>query len=180
MKTRIMMVAGLAFLLVSAAGAQTKVTGKQDCPKPDVVGTADAGDKTGHTMTLQKFSCTWSAGMEMEGAKSKDGMSTEFVEMWSTKATTNGTYVGNMDNGDKFFVSFHDSTTVKDGQPAVPIHGTWSYTGGTGKLKGITGKGTYTVTPNADGSAVVDVEGDYMIPPPKPPKAATPKPKTSN
>src|SRR5580658_634881 len=99
MKARIMMVAGLAFLLVSAAGAQTKVTGQQTCPKPDVVGTADAGDRAGHTMVLQKFTCTWSTAMEMAGAKSKDGTSTEFAEMWSTRATTTGTYVGNMDNG---------------------------------------------------------------------------------
>jgi hypothetical protein len=180
MKTRIMMVAGLAILLVSVAGAQTKVTGHQNCLKPDVVGTSDAGDKAGHTMVLQKFTCTWSAGMEMAGVKSKDGMSVEFVEMWTTKATTTGTYTGNMDNGDKFFVSFHDSAKAKDGMPVGPIHGTWMYTGGTGKLKGVTGKGTYTVTPNADGTAVVDVEGDYTIPPPAPPKAAKTKPKTTN
>ncbi|MFZ0819026.1 MAG: hypothetical protein WAM91_03085 [Candidatus Acidiferrales bacterium] len=178
MKARIMMVAGLALLLVSAVGAQTKISGQQSCPKAEVVGTADAGDRTGHTLTLVKQSCTWTAGMEMGGAKSKDGTSTAFAEAWSTQATTTGTYVGNMDNGDKFFVSFHDSTKVKDGAPVGPIHGTWSYTGGTGKLKGITGKGTYTVTPNADGSGVVDVEGDYTIPPPAAPKAAAPKPKT--
>jgi hypothetical protein len=180
MKSRIMMFAGLAFLLVSAAGAQTKITGKQTCAKPEVVGTADPGDRAGHLMTLQKQSCTWSSGMEMAGLKSKDGTSTANAEMWSTQATTTGTYVGNMDNGDKFFVSFHDSAKVKGGMPVSPIHGTWSYTGGTGKLKGITGKGTYTITPNADGTGVVDVEGDYTIPPPAPPKAATPKTKNPN
>lgn len=37
------------------------------------------------------------------------------------------------------------------------------YTGGTGKLKGIKGKGTYTVTLNEDGSGVVDVEGEYTV-----------------
>jgi hypothetical protein len=178
MKVRIMSIAGLAFLLVSAAGAQTKTTGKQQCAKPEVVGTSEAGDRTGHTMTLLKQSCTWSTGMEMAGAKSKDGTSVAFSEMSATRATSNGTYVGNMDNGDKFFVSFHDSAAVKDGAPVAPIQGTWAYTGGTGKLKGIKGKGTYTVTPNADGSGVVDVEGDYTIPPPAPPKAATPKTKT--
>jgi len=179
MKARIMMVAGLVILLASAVGAQTKISGKADCAKPEVVGTAEAGDRAGHTLTLQKATCTWSTGLEMAGAKSKDGMDVEFVEMWSTKATTNGTHVSNMDNGDKFFVSFHDSTTVKDGQPVGPIHGTWTFTGGTGKLKGVVGKGTYTVTPNADGSGVVDVEGEYTIPPPAPPKTSTPKPKTS-
>jgi hypothetical protein len=68
-------------------------------------------------------------------------------------------YVANMDSGDKFFVSFHDSSAVKDGKPQ-DVKGTWMYTGGTGKLKGIRGKGTCTVTPNADGTSLVDVEGD--------------------
>ncbi|HEV3220364.1 MAG TPA: hypothetical protein VGZ48_11380 [Candidatus Acidoferrales bacterium] len=175
MKARIMMVAGLALLLVSVAGAQTKISGKANCAKPDVVGTTDAGDRAGHTLTIQKANCTWSTGMEMAGAKAKDGMDVEVVEVWSTRATTTGTHVSNMDNGDKFFVSFHDSTTLKDGAPAGPIHGVWSFTGGTGKLKGLTGKGTYTVTPNADGSGAVDVEGDYMVPTPAAPKPKTPK-----
>jgi hypothetical protein len=179
MRARIMMFAGLTLLLVSAAGAQTKITGKANCAKPEVVGTADAGDKAGHTLTIQKAACTWSAGLEMAGAKAKDGADVEVVETWATKSTTNGTHVSNMDNGDKFFVSFHDTTPLKDGMPAGPIHGTWSFTGGTGKLKGLTGKGTYTVTPNADGSGAVDVEGDYTIPPPAPMKSSTPKKKTT-
>ena len=179
MKARMMMVAGLAFLLVSAAGAQTKVSGTQNCAKPDVVGTADAGDRAGHTLAVQKGTCTWTTGLQMAGGSSKDGSSVEFTEMWSTRITNNGTYVGNMDNGDKFYVSYHASAALKDGAPTGPVKGTWSYTGGTGKLKGITGKGTYTATTNADGSAVVEVEGDYMIPAPAAPKMAAPKPKTS-
>ena len=176
MKARIMMVAGLAILLVSAAGAQTKVTGKQNCVKPEVVSSTEAGDIAGHTLNVQKFGCTWTAPMELAGGKSKEGMVVEFVEMWAKRAATNGTYVGTMDNGDKFTVSFHDSGPAKDGMPVSPIKGTWSYTSGTGKLKGITGKGTYTLTLNADGTGTADVEGTYTIPPPK---AATPKKKTS-
>jgi hypothetical protein len=175
MKLRILGFVCSAVLLAGAAAAQTKVTGHQDCAKPDVAGTIDAGDKTGHTLTLQKFNCTWSTGMEMAGLKSKDGGSAELVEAWSNRTTTTGTYVGNMDNGDKFFCSFHDSASVKDGKPAIPIKGTWSYSGGTGKLKGIKGKGTYTVTLKDDGSSSVDVEGDYDIPAAAP--AKTPKSK---
>jgi hypothetical protein len=174
MKSRIMMGAGLALLLVSAAGAQTKITGTQNCAKPDVVSTTDAGDKPGHALLVEKGSCTWTTGMQMAGGSSKDGSSVEFMEVWTTRAANNGTYVGTMDNGDKFFVSYHSTNTMKDGQPTGPVKGTWSYTGGTGKLKGITGKGTYTATPNADGSSVVAVEGDYTIPAP-----AAPKPKTT-
>jgi|SRR5208282_1801506 len=175
MKLRIVSMIGLALLFASAVGAQTKVTGKQQCPKGEVVGTADAGDKAGHTMQLVKSgTCTWATPMEMEGAKSKDGSSLAFLETTSARATSAGTYVGNMENGDKFFVSFHDSAAVKDGKPQA-AKGTWAYTGGTGKLKGITGKGTYTVTPNADGTSVVDVEGEYAVPAAAPKKAAAKK-----
>jgi hypothetical protein len=40
--------------------------------------------------------------------------------------------------------------------------GTWSFTGGTGKLKGIKGKGTYTCTPSGDGVSC-EIEGDYQL-----------------
>ena len=47
--------------------------------------------------------------------------------------------------------------------------GTWVYTGGTGKFKGIKGKGTYKITIGADGTGVGDVDGEYTMP--APPKA---------
>ena len=68
-----------------------------------------------------------------------------------------------MENGDKAYVRTQGTTTMKDGKP-VSGQGTWSYTGGTGKLKGITGKGTYTGTPNADGTWNDQVDGDYAVP----------------
>jgi len=140
-----------------------------------VVGTSEAGDKAGHTLSVVKNTCTWTTPLEMEGQKSTDGTSVAFAEMSSTRTTTTGTYVGNMDNGDKFFCSFHDSAAVKDGKPGV-AKGTWAYTGGTGKLKGITGKGTYTVTLNEDGGGVVDVEGEYTVPAAASKKPAAQKP----
>jgi hypothetical protein len=174
MKLRMVSITGLALLFASAVGAQSKVAGKQQCPKAVVVGTSDAGDRAGHTLSLAKGTCTWGSPMEMAGGKSKDGTSVAFVETTSTRATSTGTYVGNMDNGDKFFVSFHDSAAVKDGKPEA-AKGTWAYAGGTGNLKGIAGKGTYTVTMNADGTSVVDVEGEYAVPAAAPQKAAAKK-----
>jgi len=47
---------------------------------------------------------------------------------------------------------------------ALSTVGTWSFTGGTGKLKGLKGKGTYKGTGNADGSMTYEVEGDYELP----------------
>ena len=73
----------------------------------------------------------------------------------------NGTYVGNMDNGDKFYIEFHWAT-LKDGTPPETVKGYWAFTGGTGKLYGITGSGTYTATENENGGEV-NMEGEYSV-----------------
>ena len=52
---------------------------------------------------------------------------------------------------------------TKDGKP-VANEGAWSYIGGTGKFKGIKGKGTYNGKADADGNMVSDIEGAYMLP----------------
>ena len=172
MKLQAVSIAALTLLLASAASAQTKISGQHKCGKAEVVGTSEVGDKTGHTMSLVKNSgCPWTTPMEIEGLKTKDGSSVVFSDMTATRSSSSGNYVGNMDNGDKIFVSFHDSGAVKDGKPG-PSKGAWSFTGGTGKMKGISGKGTYTINPQEDGGTVVDVEGEYSI-------AAAPMKKTA-
>jgi hypothetical protein len=44
MKLRIASMVSLAMLFAPSVAAQTKVAGKMQCPKPEVVGTAEAGD----------------------------------------------------------------------------------------------------------------------------------------
>jgi hypothetical protein len=41
--------------------------------------------------------------------------------------------------------------------------GTWTFVSGTGKCKGIKGKGTYKGTPNADGTVTYQVDGEYSM-----------------
>ncbi len=52
---------------------------------------------------------------------------------------------------------------MKNGAPQS-AQGAWSFTGGTGKLKGIKGKGTYKGTFSADQSINYEVEGEYGLP----------------
>jgi hypothetical protein len=42
--------------------------------------------------------------------------------------------------------------------------GTWSFVGGTGKLKGLKGKGTYKGKYAADGTSTYEIEGEYELP----------------
>ena len=68
-----------------------------------------------------------------------------------------------MANGDKYSVRYQGTSTAKDGGPPT-ISGTWNFTGGTGKLKGLTGKGTYKGKGNPDGGATFEVRGDHKLP----------------
>lgn len=161
MNVRTVSVVVLLLFFASALAGQSKVAGKQHCPKPQALATAEAGDEAGHTMKLEKSTCTWVTPLEILGERSKEGTFVAFSEASSTRAATNGTYVGIMDSGDKFYIAFHWAT-LKDGHPEN-VKGDWAFTGGTGKLKGITGKGTYTATENDNGGEV-NMEGEYSVP----------------
>jgi hypothetical protein len=162
MKTQLLGMACFAMLLAGTARAQTKISGTVQCAKPDPAYSLEVGDRPGHTMMLQKGPCTWSKPMEIASAKTKSDLDTFFTEATATRATSNGSVVGTLDSGDKMFVSTRDTAPVKNGKPG-DAQGTWSFTGGTGKIAGIKGKGTYTLKQNADGSAVAEVEGEYTL-----------------
>lgn len=66
-----------------------------------------------------------------------------------------------MQSADKVFVAYQGTTTTKDGAP-LNARGSWAYTGGTGKLNGLKGKGTYTCSPWARGLSC-EIVGDYEL-----------------
>jgi hypothetical protein len=68
-----------------------------------------------------------------------------------------------MANGHKYYVRYQGTSTMKDGAMQT-TEGKWSFSGGTGKLKGLKGSGTYKGTGSADGGATFEVEGDYSLP----------------
>jgi len=163
MKTRFFWAVSLVLLVAGSSAAQTKISGTVQNAKPDPTYSIEVGDHPGHTTSLEKTAVTWTTPMEIAGEKSKDGFDVATIETWATKSTASGTHVSTMDNGDKFFVSFHGASMMKDGKPG-PEQGTWSFTGGTGKLKGLKGTGTFKGTFNDDGTATVEVEGEYELP----------------
>jgi hypothetical protein len=163
MKTRILSVAVLAFAFVTVAGAQTKQSGTLHCAKADPSYSVEVPDHAGHVVMLQKLACTWTTPLETGGLKSVSGVNVETDDMTATKLTASGNHTTTTDNGDKYFVTYHGSGPVKDGKPGDGS-GTWMYTGGTGKLKGLKGKGTYTIKFEADGTATAQVEGEYTLP----------------
>lgn len=164
MKQRIIWVFVLGFALASAAAAQTKTSGTISCAKPDPTYSIDVGDRAGHVLGLSKYACTWTKGMVIAGVATKDGTDVTTSDSSGMRVRLSGYHVSNMANGDKIFVRFFGTETEgKGGKPATSA-GRWSYTGGTGKFKGITDKGTYKGKTDADGNIVSDVEGEYTLP----------------
>ena len=148
-------------LCATTALAQTKVTGTQTCAKPDPQLVVPVGDRPGHAMGVMHFKCEWTKPMQIGADSSKDGEDVQTVEIGGNRARASGRHVSTMQSGDKGFVSYWGSETLKDGA-LVASKGTWAYTGGTGKLKGIKGKGTYSCTPSGE-AVICDIEGDYQL-----------------
>lgn len=164
MKQRVLCAFVLGLALPAIAAAQTKISGEISCAKPDPTYSIDVSDHAGHALQLNKFACTWTKGIEVDGVAAKDGTDVTTSDSRGTRAHTTGYHVSNMANGDKTFVRFSGTDTVtKDGKPLTSV-GTWSYIGGTGKFKGIKGKGTYNGKPDASGNMVSDIEGEYTLP----------------
>ena len=163
MKIRFLLSLVLALALASAASAQTKISGTLQCTKPDPVHSLDAGDRDKHSMAVAKIQCTWTKPLEMGGSQTKDGTNIEFDDTTGTSTSIRGVHWGAMANGDKYFVRYQGTNKATEGSP-MTASGTWSFTGGTGKLKGLTGKGTYKGKGNPDGSATFEIQGDYKLP----------------
>lgn len=163
MRNKLLGVLTLILALAFAATAQTKSSGTISCGKADPAYAIDVGDRTGHALSVSKIACAWTKPMEIAGLQTKDGYDVVSGDGSGDKVRGTGYHVSNMSNGDKIYVRFQGNDTMKDGKPGTTA-GTWSYTGGTGKLKGIKGKGTYKGTADANGNMVSEVEGEYELP----------------
>jgi hypothetical protein len=158
----------LSFLLTACAGAalaQTKISGTGKCGKADEEHAIEVGDRPGHVLVVVKDSCTWTTPMEMAGLKSKTYTGVITSDAAGGKSQDRGYVVMIMDNGDKAFVHFQGTGATKAGG-AHSGEGTWSYTGGTGKLKGLKGKGTYKSEGATADASEDQVEGEYSLPEP--------------
>jgi len=158
---RIFMVAAAVLFCTATLSAQNKVSGTAQCAKPDPVQAIPVGDRPDHSLVVEQSKCIYIKPMEIGGDKSKEGVSTATAEISGNTAKGRGFHVATMESGDRFFVWYQDTSTSKDGAPGE-VKGTWGFTGGIGKLKGIKGKGTFTCTPSGDVQSC-DVEGEYQL-----------------
>ena len=163
MKTRSGSLLFLSLLVAVPLSAATKASGTATCkmdpasPPPVAV-----SDQPNHALAVGKAHCTWT-GFSVAGQAYKDGVSTSLNEVVGERSSATGYHVATTTTGDTATAKFEGIGTLKDGKN-VTDGGTWSFTGGTGKLKGITGKGTYTGTASPDGSMTYKVDGEYTLP----------------
>jgi hypothetical protein len=148
----------------TAVLAQTKISGTLQCGKADGIEQhqLEVGDRPNHSFLIDKGKCTWAKPIEIAGSQSKEYIGAESVEINGTKYHDNVYATITHANGDKSYVHGQGTGILKDGAPEG--EGTWTFTGGTGKLKGIKGKGTFKSKYAADGSGTVEVEGEYELP----------------
>ena len=151
----------LSCLVTSLAVAQTKMSSTIKCAKPSIEQMAPVGDRPDHSFGVSQGSCTSSKPWTIAGVAGKEGVGTSSVEANGAVAKSHGVYVETMENGDKGYYHFAATSTTKDGQVQISGH-TWQLVGGTGKLKGVTGKGTCKGSGTAD-SMNYDCMGEYTM-----------------
>jgi hypothetical protein len=150
-----------ALFAADAAQAQMKLSGKLQCAKPDPNYAVPIGDGADHALTLSVQKCTW-AGGELGGEPLKEETDYVASDVRGSMSHDHGYAVGSVASGAKYFVRFQGTSTVKNHAP-TDGRCTWNFTGGTGKLTGLSGKGTCKGTFAADGSSSFAVEGAYTI-----------------
>ncbi|HKW31998.1 MAG TPA: hypothetical protein VJN92_03260 [Candidatus Acidoferrum sp.] len=158
---RLFMVCAALLFYAASASAQTKVSGTAQCGKPDPQQAIPVGDRPGHMLGIAQIKCTYTKPMEIGGDKSKDGVSTETSDISGNTSRPRGFHVVTMESGDKVFFTYQGTATTKD-NALVDLKGNWGINGGSGKMKGIKGKGTFTCAPSGDGLSC-DVEGEYQL-----------------
>jgi hypothetical protein len=141
------------------SGNLTKVEGRLHCNKPEPAYAIEVPDRSGHALMLGHRKCTWTEPLEVFGAKTKDGVFTDFTERMEGSLHMHGFEVDTLDSGEKLTMRMMNQILAVKG-PA-DMRGRWSFMRGTGKFKGIKGGGNYEGKLDADNGLTLHFEGVY-------------------
>jgi len=161
--TRRFLLFASALALTLSAFAQTKTSGSLDCDKSDPRHVIPIPDREGYSYLIGQNKCTWTKPIAIEGLEAKGFVNTVFNEVMGASVRTTALGVTTYGSGDKSYT--HSSGTIDAKTMTSP--GKWTFSGGTGKLRGIKGGGTYTckmksAEPNS--GYTCDVDGEYTLP----------------
>jgi hypothetical protein len=162
---RLLSVLAATCLAGSTTLAQTPASGKTasswKCSAPNPVNAVPVGDEPNHMYVVEQMKCTATKG-EIAGVQEKEGTGTEFAEVTGDTSKGHGVFVETLANGDKAFVSYTFTGTSKNNK-MVSGSNKWTFTGGTGMLKGAKGGGTCKAKGDPDGSATFECSGTYTL-----------------
>ena len=158
--------AALVFLVVLAlaasAAAQNKFSGTAQCGKVEKQFTIEVGDRPGHAFTINQGKCVVTKG-EIAGIQVKEAVWTGFDQFSGNTGRVRFSGFLATASGEKAYVRGEGTITLKEG--ALPtLESKWTFAGGTGKFKGLKGKGTPKCQLTADFTATCEVEGQYELP----------------
>lgn len=156
-------VTGVACLWSAGTAAQTKFSAIASCggDKSDVSHEFLVGDRPDHKFGLVQFKCSYTKPMDIGGDKSKEGLVTVTFDDTSSKSHFRGMHVVTMESGDKIYAPFRGTQPLKDGEGGES-RGSFIYSGGTGKMNGIKGKGTFKCV-QVPGKSICYSEGEYQL-----------------
>jgi hypothetical protein len=146
--------------------AQTKASGTLDCGKYDVIHEIKVPDQAGFSYIIGQNKCTWPKSYTVEGLQSTHNVGVEFDEVVGTSGRYTVTGYTQYSNGDR---AYHRTTGTFDTKKLLSS-GKWTYTHGTGKLRGIKGSGTTECkikSAEPDAGAICEINGEYTLPPVK-------------
>lgn len=158
---KVMLMICLVVAFTSVALAKDKISDQWNCEaKPTAQHSLDVGDQTGHAYMINQGKCTAAKGSIFGGSQEKDGVYTQFNDVQADGYSNHGVLVVTTAGGDKLNYDYQGTNTTKDGKFQSGTN-KWTITDGTGKLKGIKGKGSCKGKANSDGSSTWDCEGEY-------------------
>jgi hypothetical protein len=147
-----------ASALASSAVADGKVSGSYDCDKADPYLRIPIPDQPGQFFQISQSKCAWTKPATVAGIEVKDGTETTFADVTAYgEVSLTARHEATFTNGDKAFVRITGSA----------LRGKWWFTGGTGKLQGMKGSGTWTgklKSTEPGHGVIVDITGSYKLP----------------
>lgn len=111
-----------------------------------------------HQFTISQGECTSTGGNKIAGETLQSDVVTDAGEVTPSWMRANAYDVITSNSGDHLYVRTQEYGRIANGKPGK-IRGHWRAVGGTGELRNVRLRGTYTVTMNSDGSADVKVQG---------------------
>ena len=160
MKLRFGMIALMVFSSTALALAQTRVAGTVECSGPEQIHVMRLSDQANHFFVMSQGKCHWTKPIDIAGTRTQTDESTVSKEVLGAQAHVRGYVTETTAGGDKFSYRIVGEQVLDHGK-TVSEHGDWIIVSGTGKLKGVHGKGTYTGKLQGK-SMVFNLEGEYQ------------------